>query len=104
MMAHGMACTTRVGGKANTCISQPACTVLPPTCHLQCIAPPLTPTFCRCVNLEDQILQRIPDVLSSPADAAKALAVARYYLFGVGDVDSLLQVCRRRKRHGDSGA
>ncbi|PRW34091.1 urea ABC transporter permease subunit [Chlorella sorokiniana] len=44
-----------------------------------------------CVNLEDQIVLRIPDALSNPADAAKALAVARYYLFGVGDVDSLLQ-------------
>lgn len=66
------------------------------------MAPPLTSHLCRCVNLEDQILLRIPDALSSPADAAKALAVARYYLFGVGDVDSLLQVCR--KWHGDLGA
>ncbi|KAI7843414.1 hypothetical protein COHA_002892 [Chlorella ohadii] len=44
-----------------------------------------------CVNLEDQILLRIPDALSRPEDAAEALAVARYYLFGVGDVDGLLQ-------------
>lgn len=42
--------------------------------------------------MEDQLLLRIPDALSSPTDAAKALAVARYYLFGLGDVDSLLQV------------
>jgi len=38
---------------------------------------------------------RIPDALSSPEDAADALAVTRYYLFGVGDVDGLLQVIGR---------
>lgn len=52
---------------------------------------PLPPPF-RCVNLEDQLLLRLPSALSSPADAAAALAAARYYLFGAGDLEGLLQV------------
>jgi hypothetical protein len=38
----------------------------------------------RCVNLEDQIITRLPGAISDPEEAAKALAVAQYYFYGPG--------------------
>ncbi|KAL4435639.1 hypothetical protein ABPG77_002602 [Micractinium sp. CCAP 211/92] len=37
-----------------------------------------------CANLESQVIARPPGLVGSPADAAKALALARYYLLGEG--------------------
>ena len=42
----------------------------------------------RCVNLEAQIVSRLPDAISNPEDAAKALAVAEYYFYGRGSGSS----------------
>ena len=72
----------------NMCHAKSLCHATPCSC-CPCAPPPPSR---RCVNLEDQLLLRLPDALSSPADAATALAAARYYLFGVGDLEGLLQV------------
>jgi hypothetical protein len=46
-----------------------------------CAFPAAATCCCRCVNLEAQIISRLPSAISNPADAAKALAVAQYYLY-----------------------
>ncbi|KAL4425271.1 hypothetical protein ABPG75_009287 [Micractinium tetrahymenae] len=44
-----------------------------------------------CANLESQVVTRLPGLISDPADSAKALALARYYLLGEGgDVEAVL--------------
>lgn len=54
-------------------------------------SPPTSLPPCSCANLDAQILTRLPDLISDPGAAAGALALARYYLLGSGNLTAALQ-------------